>query len=76
MTKELSQTEIKKFIASNGLDLDVLDEREETLDAWRQECNLLIRGFMKHLGDRLSAIEHRLDRLEQQIEERCGHQKD
>ena len=33
MGSELSQTEIKEFIGSNGLDLDVLDEREETLEA-------------------------------------------
>ena len=29
MGREPSKTEIKEFIASNGLDLDVLDEREE-----------------------------------------------
>ncbi|MGA2465714.1 MAG: hypothetical protein ABSH06_15350 [Thermodesulfobacteriota bacterium] len=76
MARELSQTEIIEFIASNGLDLDMLDEREETLEAWRQECNLLIRGFVNYLGNRFSAIEHRLDRLEQQVEERYGYQKD
>jgi hypothetical protein len=72
MAKELSRMEIKEFIASNGLDLDLLDEREEALEVWRKECNLLIRGFMNYLGNRLSAIEHRLDRLE---DERYGHQK-
>ena len=73
MGSELSQTEIKEFIGSNGLDLDVLDEREETLEAWREECNLLIRGFINCLDSRFSAIEHRLDRLEQLVEERYGY---
>ena len=76
MDGELSQTQIRHFIASNGLDIDLLDEREETLEAWRQECNLLIRGFVNYLGKRFSAIEHRLDRLEQLVEERYGYQKD
>ncbi|MCJ7785999.1 MAG: hypothetical protein MUP41_18865 [Desulfobacterales bacterium] len=76
MGRELSQTEIKEFIASNGLDLDMLDKREETLEAWRQECNLLIGGFVNYLGSRFSAIEHRLDRLEQRVEEKHGYQKD
>ena len=67
MGSELSQTDIEDFIASNGLDLDVLDEREETLEAWREECNLLIRGFMNCLDSRFSAIERRLDRLEQRV---------
>jgi|GEM_PF-1006792 hypothetical protein len=75
MVKELSQTDIENFIASNGLGTDLLDERDETLEAWRQECNLLIRGFVNYLGNRFSAIEHRLDRLEQQVEERYGYQK-
>jgi hypothetical protein len=56
--------------------LTELDEREETLEAWRQECNLLIRGFVDYLGNRFSAIEHRVDRLEQLVEERYGYQKD
>jgi hypothetical protein len=76
MDREITQTEIKEFLSSNGLDIDPLDEREETLEAWRQECNLLIRGFVNYLGNRFSAIEHRLDRLEQLVEERCGYQKD
>ncbi len=76
MSRELSQTGIKEFITSNGLDLDVLDKREGTVEALRQECNLLIRSFLNYLGDRFSVIEHRLDRLEQLIEERYGYQKD
>jgi hypothetical protein len=71
--RELNQTEIKDFVTSNGLDLDVLDEREETLEAWRQEFNLLIRDFVNYLENRFSAIEQRLERIE---EERYGHQKD
>ena len=74
--RELSQTEIKDFIASNGLSTDLLDERDEVLEAWRQEFNLFIRGFVNYLGNRFSAIEHRLDRLEQLVEERYGFQKD
>jgi len=46
MSGDLNQTEIREFIASNGLDSDVLDGREETLEPWRQECNLLIRGVV------------------------------
>jgi len=76
MSRELNQTEIKEFIESNGLDSDVLDDREETLEAWRQECNLLIRGVVNCLGNRFSDIEHRLDRLERLVKERHGYQKD
>ena len=72
MGSELSQTVIKEFIASNGLDLDVLDERDEALEAWRQEFNLLIRGFVNYFGNRFSAIEHRLDRLEQRADIMCS----
>jgi hypothetical protein len=76
MDGELSQTEIKDFVTSNGLDIDMLSERDEGLEYWRQECNLLIRGFVNYLGNRFTAIENRLDRLEQLVEERYGHQKD
>lgn len=54
MAKELSQTQIRHFIASNGLDIDLLDERNEALEAWRQECNLLIRSFVNYFGNRFS----------------------
>jgi hypothetical protein len=76
MGSELSHTEIKHFIASNGLGTDLLDERDDVLEAWRQECNLLIRGFVNYLENKFSAIEQRLDRLEQLVKERHGHQKD
>ena len=76
MGRELSQTEIIEFIASNELDLDLLDERDEALEAWRLKWEGLAKGFVNYLGNRLSAIEHRLDRLEQLVEERYGHQKD
>jgi len=72
MAKELTQTEIKKFIASNGLALDALDERDDALEAWQQECNVLIRGFVNYVQDRFASIEHRLDRLE----DRHRHQTD
>ena len=73
MSKELSQTGVKEFIESNGLDSDVMDGREETLEPWRQECNLLIRGVVNYLDDRFSAIEHRVDRLEQLVKEMCEY---
>jgi len=65
--------DIKEFIASNGLDLNVLDEREETLESWRLKWESLAKGFMDYLQERFTAIEQRLERIE---EERYGHQKD
>ena len=62
MDRELSQTEIKEFIESNGLDIDLLDERDETLEAWRLKWEGLAKGFMNYLQDRFASIEHRLDR--------------
>ena len=76
MSRELSHTGIKEFIASNGLDSDVLGEREETLESWRQECNLLIRGVVNCLENRFSDIERRLDRLERLVEERTVYEND
>ena len=73
MDGEISQSEIKDFIASTGLDLNVLDERDEALETWRLKWEGLAKGFMIYLQDRFSAIEHRLERIE---EERYGHQKD
>jgi hypothetical protein len=64
--------DIKEFMASAGLDLDSLDEREETLEAWRLKWEGLAKGFMIYLQDRFSAIEHSLDRLE----DRHRHQTD
>ena len=72
MDRELSQTEIKEFIASNGLDIDLLDERDEALEAWRLKWEGLAKGFMNYLQDRFASIEQRLERLE----DRHGHQKD
>jgi hypothetical protein len=72
MDRELSQTEIKEFITSNGLDKDLLDERDEALEAWRLKWEGLAKGFMNYLQDRFASIEHRLDRLE----DNHGHQKD
>jgi hypothetical protein len=72
MDGELTQTEIKKFIASNGLDLEVLDEREETLESWRLKWEDLAKGFLNYLHERFASIEHRLDRLE----DRHRHQTD
>jgi hypothetical protein len=76
MSRELSQTQIKEFIATNGLDLDLLDEREETLEAWRLKWEGLAKGFMNYLQDRFTAIEHRIGRLEQLVEERYGYHGD
>ena len=72
MDGEISQTEIKEFLSSNGLDIDPLDERDETLEAWRLKWEGLAKGFMNYLQDRFSAIEQRLDRLE----DRHRHQTD
>jgi len=76
MSRELSQTGIKEFIASNGLDIDVLDKREETVEPLRQECNLFIGSFLNYLEDRFSVIEHKVDRLEQLVKEGHGYPKD
>jgi hypothetical protein len=72
MAKELSQTEIKDFVTSNGLDIDLLDKREGNLEASRHKWEGLTKGFMNYLQDRLASIEHRLDRLE----DRHRHQTD
>ncbi|MGA2317626.1 MAG: hypothetical protein ABSG71_14760 [Thermodesulfobacteriota bacterium] len=68
-----SKTDIENFIRSNGLGIDLLDEREETLEAWRLKWEGLSKGFMNYLQDRFASIEQRLDQLEG---ERYGHQKD
>jgi len=76
MDRELSQTEIKEFMASNGLDSEVLDERDEALEAWPLKWEGLAKGFMDYLQDRFTAIEHRLDRQEQLERERHPCHKD
>ena len=73
MDRELSQTEIKEFITSNGLDIDLLDERDEALEDWRLKWEELAKGFVNYLQDRFASIEQRLDQLEG---ERYGHQKE
>jgi hypothetical protein len=65
--RELSQIEVKDFVASNGLDLDLLDERDETLEVWRLKWEGLAKDFMNYLQDRFTSIEHRLERLEQLV---------
>ena len=70
-----TEEKIKEFITSNGLDIDLLDERDEVLEDWRLKWEGLVKGFVNYLQDRFSAIEHRLDRLEQLEQGRCGHQK-
>jgi hypothetical protein len=72
MGSELSQTEIKEFVTSNGLNIDVLDERDEVLEDWRLKWEGLAKGFVNYLQDRFASIEQRLERLE----DRHGHQKD
>ena len=56
--------DIKEFIRSSGLGADLLDERDETLEAWRLKWEGLAKGFMNYLQDRFTAIEQRLDRLD------------
>ena len=63
MDRELSQTEIKEFIASNGLDIDLLDERDEALEDWRLKWEGLAKGFMNYLENRFASIEQRLEQL-------------
>jgi uncharacterized membrane protein YdbT with pleckstrin-like domain len=53
MGRELSQTETKEFLSSTGLDKDLLDESSEALEVWGQECNRLVKGFFRHIEDRL-----------------------
>jgi hypothetical protein len=65
------QEDIRQFIASNGLDIDLLDERDEALEAWRLKWEGLAKGFMNYLQDRFASIEQRLEQLEG---ERYGHQ--
>ena len=67
------QEDIRHFIESNGLDIDLLDERDEALEAWGLKWEDLAKGFMDYLQDRFLSIEYRLSRLE---EGRCGHQKE
>ncbi|MGA2518695.1 MAG: hypothetical protein ABSG44_19395 [Thermodesulfobacteriota bacterium] len=70
MERELSQTEIKGFIASNGLDTSILDERSE-LEVY-QRSGELIADFFRSIESRFVSIEYRLSRLEG---ERYRHQK-
>jgi len=41
--------DIKEFITSNGLDVDLLDEPSEALEAWRLKWEGLAKGFMSYL---------------------------
>jgi hypothetical protein len=59
-----TQEDIQQFLSSTGLDKDLVDEREETLEAWRLKWEGLAKGFMNYLQDRFTAIEQRLDRLD------------
>ena len=67
MDRELSQTEIKDFIASNGLDEDEGSDSE----VYRQTGEL-IADFFRNIEHRFMSIEYRLSRLEG---ERYEHQK-
>ncbi len=66
MERELSQTEIKEFLRVSGLDVDLLDGKDESLEAWEQECNRLVKGFFRYIEDRFTSIEDRLRRLERE----------
>jgi hypothetical protein len=54
------------------LDKDLLEEPSEALEDWRLKWEGLAKGFMNYLENRFTAIEQRLDSLE---EERYGHRK-
>ena len=56
----------------NGLDTDLLDERSESLEAYRQ-MGELIADFFRDIESRFVSVGYRLSRLE---EKRCGHQRD
>ena len=58
------QEAIRQFIVTNGLDTDLLDERDEALEDWRFKWEGLVKGFVNYLQDRFASIEQRLDRLE------------
>ena len=64
MVKLYRQEEIQQFLSSSGLDIDLLDESNDSFEAWQQECNLLIRRFVNYLQDRFARMERRLDTLE------------
>ena len=70
------EEDIQKFIRLNQLDTDLLDERDKALEAWRLKWEGLAKGFMNYLQDRFSAIEQRLDGLEQLEGKRCGYRED
>ena len=65
------QEAIRQFIASNGLDKDLLDEGSDLKVYW--QTGELIADFFRSIESRLMAIEYRLRRLEM---ERNGHQKE
>ena len=56
-----SKTDIENFIRANGLDIDLLDERDEALEDWRLKWKGLAKGFVNYLQDRFASIEQRLD---------------
>ncbi|MGA2519187.1 MAG: hypothetical protein ABSG44_21920 [Thermodesulfobacteriota bacterium] len=69
---ELDRREdIRHFIASNGLDTSILDERSD-LEVYRQRGES-IADFFRSIESRFVSLEYRLSRLEG---ERYGHQKD
>ena len=63
MGREISQTEIKEFITSNELDKDILEERPDPLEEWKEKCEM-IKSFLKFIQDKFISIDERLDRLE------------
>lgn len=72
MVKLGRQEDIQQFLSSTGLDVE---DRAESLEAWRLKWEGLAKGFMNYLQERFASIERRLDRLEQLEEERYGHQE-
>jgi len=69
---ELDRREdIRHFIASNGLDTSILDERSD-LEVYRQRGES-IADFFRSIESRFVSLVYRLSRLEG---ERYGHQKD
>ena len=63
MVELARQEDIQHFLSSNGLDKDLLDERLESLEVYRQRGDL-IAGFFRSIESRFVSIEYRLPRLE------------
>jgi len=68
---ELDKEEaIRHFIASNGLDEDLLDEKSDA--EVYQQTGELIADYFRNIESRIVSIEYRLRQLEGNREGGCG----